>query len=254
MAVLEVCCGNLESVDAAVLGGARRIELCADLEADGLTPPTAWLQAVKTRYPALTIHVLIRSRAGDFCYAPEEVDTMVRQAEEALEAGADAIVVGCLTPQRDVDIPALERFVKTVEDWNLARELAVSDLCHAANDSHFFPGPAPRVTITFHRAFDRCRRPFEALEQLVALGCDRILTSGLGLTVVEGADMLRALRRRVGGRILILPGGGVTPANAARILAQTGCTEIHASASSVQEGKRVTDPAVVSAILRSING
>jgi len=254
MALLEVCCGNLESVDAAVLGGARRIELCADLESDGLTPPVAWLRAVKERYPALTVHVLIRSRAGDFCYAPEEVDTMVRQAEEALEAGADALVVGCLTPQRDVDIPALERFVKTVEDWNLARELAVSDLCHAANDSHFFPGPAKRVSITFHRAFDRCRRPFEALEQLVALGCDRILTSGQGPTVMEGADMLRALHRRAGGRIVILPGGGVTPRNAARLLAQTGCTEIHASASTVVNGTKVTDSDVVSAIIRSING
>ena len=252
MALLEVCCGNLESVDAAVLGGARRIELCANLELDGLTPPIDWLRAVKVRYPELTVHVLIRSRAGDFCYAPEEVDTMVRQAEEALEAGADAIVVGCLTPERDVDIPAMERFVKTVEDWNLARELAVSDLCHAANDSHFFPNPARRVSLTFHRAFDRCRRPFEALEQLVALGCDRILTSGQGPTVVEGADMLRALHRRAGGRIVILPGGGVTPANAARILAHTGCMEIHASASTVLDGKRVTSAETVATLLQSI--
>jgi copper homeostasis protein len=254
MALLEVCCGNLESVDAAVLGGARRFELCADLEADGLTPPMAWLRTVKERYPELTVHVLIRSRAGDFCYTPEEVDTMVRQAEEALEAGADAIVVGCLTPQRDIDIPAMERFVKTVDEWNLARELAVSDLCHAANDSHFFPGPAKRVSITFHRAFDRCRRPFEALEQLVALGCNRLLTSGQGPTVVEGADMLRELRRRAAGRFVILPGGGVTPRNAARLLAQTGCTEIHASASTVVNGTKVTDSDVVSAIIRSING
>ena len=252
MALLEVCCGNLESVDAAVLGGARRIELCANLELDGLTPPIDWLRAVKARYPELTVHVLIRSRAGDFCYAPEEVDTMIRQAEEALEAGADAIVVGCLTPERDVDIPAMERFVKTVDEWNLARELAVSDLCHAANDSHFFPNPARRVSLTFHRAFDRCRRPFETLEQLVALGCDRILTSGQGPTVVEGADMLRALHRRAGGRIVILPGGGVTPANAARILAHTGCTEIHASASTVLDGKRVTSAETVATLLQSI--
>ena len=254
MALLEVCCGNLESVDAAVLGGARRIELCADLEADGLTPPADWIRAVKERYPSLIVHVLVRPRAGNFCYAPEEVDAIVQQAEDALEAGADAIVAGCLTPGRDVDVPALERVIKTVEDWNLARELAFSDLCHAANDSHFFPGPAQRVSITFHRAFDRCRRPFEALEQLIALGCDRLLTSGQGPTVTEGADMLRELRRRAAGRIVILPGGGVTPANAARLLAQTGCTEIHASASTVIDGKKVTDAGVVSAIIRSING
>jgi copper homeostasis protein len=212
-----------------------------------------WLRAVKERYPALTVHVLIRSRAGDFCYAPEEIDTMASQAEEALEAGADAIVVGCLTSGRDVDIPAMERFVKTVEDWNFARELAVSDLCHAANDNHFFSGPAKRVTITFHRAFDHCRRPFEALEQIIGLGCDRILTSGQGRTVVEGADMLRELQKRAAGRIGILPGGGVTPQNAARILAQTGCTEIHASASEIIDGRRITSPETVSAILQAIS-
>lgn len=253
MALLEVCCGNLESVDAAVLGGARRIELCADLPLDGLTPPMDWLRTVKTRYPALTVHVLIRPRAGDFCYAPKEVDTMVSQVEEALEAGADGIVAGCLTPERDVDIPAMERIIRLVEDWNLARELADSDLCHAANDSHFFPGPPRRVSITFHRAFDRCRRPFDALEQLNGLRCDRILTSGQALTVVEGADLLRELHRRARGRIGILPGGGVTPENAARILALTGCTEIHASASRDMDNKRITSAKMVEAILQAIN-
>ena len=252
MALLEVCCGNLESVDAAVAGGARRIELCADLALDGLTPPLAWLRAVKERYPDLTVHVLIRSRAGDFCYAPEEIDTMVRQAEAALEAGADAIVVGCLTPKGDIDLLALERFVRTVETWNLAHELSASDLCHAANDSHFFPGPARRVSITFHRAFDRCRHPFAALEQLIGLGCDRVLTSGQAPTAEAGADRLRRLNRRARGRIVILPGGGVTPSNAARILALTGCTEIHASASITLNGNKVTSPEIVSAILHSL--
>ena len=253
MALLEVCCGNLESVDAAVLGGARRIELCADLPLDGLTPPMDWLRAVKTRYPELTVHVLIRPRAGDFCYTPEEVETMISRVEDALEAGADAIVVGCLTPERDVDISAMERIVRVVDDGNLARELADSDLCHAANDSHFFPGPARRVSITFHRAFDRCRRPFDALEQLIGLRCDRILTSGQALTVVEGADLLRELHRRARGRIGILPGGGVTPENAARILALTGCTEIHASASRDMDNKRITSAKMVEAILQAIN-
>lgn len=253
MALLEVCCGNPESVDAAVLGGARRVELCADLPLDGLTPPQAWIRAAKTRYPELTVHVLIRPRAGDFCYTPKEIETMVSQVEGALEAGADGIVAGCLTPQRDVDIPAMERIVRVVDDWNLARELADSDLCHAANDSHFFPGPARRVSITFHRAFDRCRRPFDALEQLIGLRCDRILTSGQAPTAEEGADLLGELHRRARGRIGILPGGGVTPLNAARILAQTGGTEIHASASRETDGKRITSAETVEAILQAIN-
>jgi copper homeostasis protein len=252
MALLEVCCGNLESVDAAVAGGARRIELCSALEMDGLTPPVEWIREVRKRYPSLIIHVLVRSRAGDFVYTGEEVETMAAQVEEALEAGADGIVIGCLTAGGDVDIPAMERLVRTVESYNLAAELMRSDLCHAANDSHFFPGPSKRVSITFHRAFDVCKRPFDALEQIIALGCDRILTSGQGATVVEGSDMLRELRKRAAGRIIILPGGGVTPRNAGRILAMTGCTEIHASASETLDGKKVTSAAKVAAILNSI--
>ena len=252
MALLEVCCGNLESVDAAVAGGARRIELCSALDVDGLTPPAEWIREVRKRYPSLTVHVLVRSRAGDFVYAPEEVETMAAQVEEALEAGADGIVIGCLTAGGDVDIPAMERLVRTIESYNLAADLLRSDLCHAANDSHFFPGPARRVSITFHRAFDASKRPFDALEHIIALGCDRILTSGQGPTVVEGSDMLRELRKRADGRIIILPGGGVTPRNAGRILAMTGCTEIHASASETIDGKKVTSAAQVAAILNSI--
>ncbi len=252
MALLEVCCGNLESVDAAVAGGARRIELCSALDVDGLTPSAEWIREVRKRYPSLTVHVLVRSRAGDFVYAPEEVETMAAQVEEALEAGADGIVIGCLTAGGDVDIPAMERLVRTVESYNLAAELLRSDLCHAANDSHFFQGPSKRVSITFHRAFDVCKRPFDALEQIITLGYDRILTSGQGPTVVEGSDMLRELRKRAAGRIIILPGGGVTPQNAGRILAMTGCTEIHASASETIDGKKVTSAAQVAAILNSI--
>lgn len=252
MALLEVCCGNPESVDAAVAGGARRIELCADLEADGLTPPVSWVREVKARYPSLTVHVLIRPRAGDFVYTPEEASLMAQQVEEALEAGADGIVMGGLDSSGNVDLPLMEQLVAIVDSFNLAAELMQSDLCHAANDSHFFPAPARHVSLTFHRAFDRCRRPFDALEQLIGLGFDRILTSGQAPTVTEGADMLRELRKHAAGRILILPGGGVTPRNAAGLLAATGCTEIHASASEIVDGKRTTSAEKVAGILQVI--
>ena len=252
MALLEVCCGNLESVVAAVAGDARRIELCADLERDGLTPPMAWLRTVKEQYPDLTVHVLIRPRDGDFVYSPEEADLMALQVESALEFGADGIVVGCLTAEGEVDVPLMEQIVSLIDSFNLASELDRSDLCHAANDNHFFPGPAHRVSITFHRAFDRCRQPFEALEQIIGLGCDRILTSGQAPTVEEGAALLRELHHRARGRIIILPGGGVTPENAANILALTGCTEIHASASETIDGKKKTSTARVEAILQAL--
>ena len=227
MALLEVCCGSPESVAAAVAGGARRIELCADLELDGLTPPPEWIRETKVRYPGLTVHVLIRPRAGDFVYTSEEADKMASQIRDALEAGADGIVIGALTPDGDVDTALMERLVSEI--------------------------PAGRASVTFHRAFDVCRRPFDALEQIIGLRCDRILTSGQGPTVVEGSDMLRELRRRAAGRILILPGGGVTPDNAARILARTGCTEIHASASETRNGRKTTSAARVAAIRQAIS-
>jgi copper homeostasis protein len=227
MALLEVCCGSPESVAAAVAGGARRIELCAHLELDGLTPPMEWVRDAKTRYPGLLVHVLIRPRAGDFVYAAEETDTMVLQIREALEAGADGIVIGALTPAGDVDLALLKRLISVI--------------------------PAGRASVTFHRAFDVCRKPFDALEQIIGLGCDRILTSGQQPTVVEGTDMLRALRQHARGRILILPGGGVTPENAARVLAGTGCVEIHASASETIDGKKITTAAKVAAILQAIS-
>ena len=213
MALLEVCCGNPGSVDAAVAGGARRIELCASLELDGLTPPVSWLREAKAKYPALRIHILIRSRAGDFVYTPEEVDTMVLQTEEAQKAGADGIVIGALTPAGDIDLPAMERLVSA----------------------------AGNASITFHRAFDVCRAPFEALEQIIGLGCDRM------------ANLLRELRKRADGRIGILAGGGVTPENAAQIIAGTGCTEIHASASEIIDGEKKTSTAKVEAILKAIS-
>ena len=253
MALLEVCCGNLASVDAAVAGGAKRIELCKDLEVDGLTPPVDWIRAVRAHHPSLILHVLIRPRAGDFVHTPEEADILVQQIEEALEAGADGIVVGGLTPSGDVDVPLMERLVATVESFRLATELLLSDLCHAANDDHFFPVPPRRIGLTFHRAFDRCRRPFEALEQIIGLGFDRILTSGQEATAEEGMKTLLALRQRARGRILILPGGGVTPTNAAHILAETGCTEIHASASESVDGVKTTSAAKVAAILAAIS-
>ena len=226
MALLEVCCGNLESVDAAVAGGARRIELCADLELDGLTPPMAWLRTVKERYPDLIVHVLIRPRDGDFVYSPEEAELMALQIEAALTFGADGIVIGCLTPDGDIDLPLMEALIAVV--------------------SH-------RASISFHRAFDRGRHPFKALEQIIGLGCDRILTSGQEATAEEGVDRLRRLNRRARGRIIILPGGGVTPENAPRILALTGCTEIHASASEIINGKKATSSKIVSTLISAIN-
>ena len=251
--ILEVCCGSLESVHAAVRGGAERIELCSALEQDGLTPPVEWLRTVKEQYPALRVHVLIRPRPGDFHYDKAEIKTMAGQVEEALEAGADGIVIGCLDENGDPAVKDLLELVSCVDDWNLALELNDSDLCHASNDSHFFPEtPQKAVSLTFHRAFDVCRDPFFALATIASLGFDRILTSGQALTAEEGIPVLKRLVEAAGGRITSLPGCGVTPENAARILSETGAAEIHASASVTQDGRKVTSSETVEAILKAL--
>ena len=222
--ILEVCCGNPESVYAAVEGGASRVELCSRLDLDGLTPSWEDLSALRRAFPALRIHVLIRCRAGDFHYSVPEVDVMAADAARARELGADGLVLGALTAGGGVDLPAMER------------------LMAAAGD----------LPVTFHRAFDRVKEPFRALEEIIGLGCRRILTSGQAPSAREGTDMLCLLRERAGGRIIILPGGGITPENAAWVASATGCTELHASASVEINGIRTTSPGKVARIISAL--
>ena len=218
---LEVCCGNLESVHAAVKGGASRIELCSRLEIDGLTPLWEELRKARALYPALKIHVLIRPREGDFCYCPEELEQMADEMVTAQKLGADGLVIGALTEKGDVDWEALQALLRVVK---------------------------PGIALTFHRAFDVCRRPFDALEIIEELGFHRILTSGQAASAIEGTDLLRELQKRA--KLTILPGGGVNAANARRILELSGCRELHASASTLlPDGRKVSDAKKVAAIL-----
>ena len=197
---LEVCCGSLTSVDAAVKGGAERIELCSALSLDGLTPSMGTIRLVRQRYPQLRVHVLIRPREGDFVYTRGELQTMLLDIREALP-WVDGIVSGALTPQGDIDMAATQLLIE------------------AAADRPF----------TFHRAFDVCRHPIQALEQLISLGCKRILTSGQEPSAEQGIELLRRLNDLADGRIIIMPGGGVNIRNVRLILDQTGCTEVHGS-------------------------
>lgn len=219
--LLEVCCGSLASVEAAVEGGAERIELCSALPLDGLTPSMGLLRHVRQRYPQLRIHVLIRPREGNFVYTASELRTMLLDMESALP-WADGFVSGALTAAGDIDIPSTELLV------------------HAAQGRPF----------TFHRAFDRCRHPLEALEQLVALGCSRLLTSGQAPDARQGIPLLRRLCDLSAGRLIVMPGGGVNEGNMAEILQQTGAQEIHGSASS---GTSTTQAPVVKRLLSIIS-
>ena len=224
MPILEVCTGSLQSVINAVKGGAQRIELCSALSLDGLTPSLGLIKTVRTLFPELTIHVLIRVREGDFCYTEEEVKAMETDIKAVLPY-ADAIVCGALTTDGDIDIATTHRLI---------------DACEGK-------------PFTFHRAFDVCRNPLKALDELAALHCTRVLTSGQAPTAEAGIPALKEYVKHTEGRMTILPGGGVTPLNAKKILAETGATEIHGSASGIAErGRKETLTKVVAQILQEI--
>ena len=172
---------------------------------------------------------------------------MEADIETAMDLGADGLVLGALNEKGDVDKEVMQELLSVVHNGTLAQALA-GDLCHSAGDGHFFGRPADGPALTFHRAFDVCRWPFDALETIEQLGFHRILTSGQAPSAQEGTDMLRELQSRA--HLIILPGGGINASNARRILELTGCTELHASASTLQpDGRKVTDAKKVAAIL-----
>ena len=224
MPILEVCTGSLQSVINAVKGGAQRIELCSALSLFLMIRRPPRSTQVRTLFPELTIHALVRVREGDFCYTEEEVKAMETDIKAVLPY-ADAIVCGALTTDGDIDIATTRRLI---------------DACEGK-------------PFTFHRAFDVCRNPLKALDELAALNCTRVLTSGQATTAEAGIPALKEYVKHTEGRMTILPGGGVTPLNAKKILAETGATEIHGSASGIAEnGRKETLTEVVAQILQEI--
>lgn len=198
---LEVCAGCIESVKAAAVGGAYRVELCSGLSEGGLTPSLGYLLEAQ-QVEGLKKNVLIRPRGGDFLYSEAELRVILRDIEAVREAGFDGIVVGMLTADGYVDRLAMRE-------------------CMAA---------AGEMEVTFHRAFDLCCDQSHALETIIELGCHRILTSGGAATAADGIAALRALVKQSAGRILIMPGCGINADNVAAIVRGTGVTEVHASA------------------------
>ena len=196
---LEVCCGDLQSVRAAKEGGAHRIELCRALDVDGLTPSEEMMEAAIGM--GIPIQVLIRPREGDFIYNEEEVESMLGDIRLAKKLGTNGVVIGALRPDGSIDEATIRRLVDEAEG----------------------------LSITFHRAFDVCSQPLEALEQIISLGCHRLLTSGQAPTAEQGIPLIKKLVEQSAGRIIIMPGAGVNVNNAHKILSETGANEIHGS-------------------------
>lgn len=198
---LEICSNSSYSALQAQLGGATRVEFCQNLENGGITP--SYGQIKRTRQLLnIGMHVLIRPRSGDFVYTDDEFEEMKMDIALCKKLGCDGVVIGVLLPDGRVD---------------RKRNTILVEL-------------AKPMTVVFHRAFDRTSDPKQALEDVIALGFDRILTSGLRNTAAEGQELLKELILQAAGRIEIMPGAGVNAGNILEIIEHTKAVSIHSSA------------------------
>ena len=203
---IEIASSDYSTTRAAVAGGASRIELCANLAEGGTTPGYGHIRRCREEFQ-VPICPIIRPRGGDFLYDDAEFDIMQRDVVLCRDLACDGVVLGLLCSDGTVDADRVARLVEAA-----------------------YPLP-----VVFHRAFDRCRDPFEALERLIELGVERILTSGQMPTAPEGVELIRRLQVAAAGRITILPGSGITPDNVRWLAEETGCTEFHASLRAKQK-------------------
>ena len=203
--ILERCCINALQVIEAVEGGAARVELCKNLSVGGVTPDeTEIVDAVATGLP---VNVLIRPRGGDFVYSESEILEMEKSIIFCTEAGVSGVVIGALDISGNVDMDAMR----------------------------FLMSASGGMSVTFHRAFDECRDPFRSLEDIISLKCDRILTSGQSATAFEGASLIAELIRKAKGRIIIMPGAGISPENVDFLAHKTGAVEFHGTRLGVKQ-------------------
>lgn len=205
---VEVCVDSIASAITAQLCGAWRVEFCDNMSEGGTTPSIGQIAELRNALN-IKLNVIIRPRGGDFVYSKEEFSAMCKDIKMCGENKCDGVVIGMLTPDGSVDMVRC----------NVLAEIARTY----------------KMSVTFHRAFDVCNNQEEALEDIITLGCDRLLTSGGEATAEEGVETLKKLIEQAAGRIIIMPGSGVTPGNAANIIIRTGCKEIHGTFRSKYE-------------------
>lgn len=206
--LVEACVDAIDAAIAAERGGAGRIELCGELLQGGVTPSAGLIGAVWERVQ-VPVFVLIRPRAGDFLYTDDERDVMLRDIALARSLDVDGVVIGALTRDGEIDVHTTQTLVDAA-------------------------GP---MEVTFHRAFDFARDHFLALETLIELGVDRVLTSGGAANALEGAPSLARLVELAGERIQILAGGSISAANVAQVVRLTHVREVHVRAASRVESE-----------------
>ncbi len=204
--LLEIATTDFETTQTAVAGGADRIELCAGLSEGGITASKGLLKLCRQKFD-IPIYPIIRPRSGDFLYSNEEFEIMKQDVLLSKELGFEGVVLGLLNVDGTVDLSRM------------------SELIDAA-----YP-----LEVTFHRAFDRCLDPAAALEQLVGLGCERILTSGQQPTAPEGIQLIASLQAQAANRIIVMPGSGVRADSIIELATVTHCIEFHTSLRSLKK-------------------
>ena len=195
---MEVCVDSLESAINAVEGGAHRLELCSSLAVGGLTPSLGLLTCVRRKLPNIVTHVLIRCRDGDFLYTEDEIEVMCEDVKSLVEAGAGGIVIGCLNEHGNVDVEQCCKLIETANSCSKGRT----------------------INITFHRAFDMTPPDSisKTMNDIISIGCSRILTSGQQKTSLEGRCLIKDLIDQYGDQIIIMAGGGINENNLERLL------------------------------------
>lgn len=205
--IIEIATTDYTTTKAAVIGGADRIELCTALSEGGITPSFGLVQQCCYDFD-VPIFPILRPRAGDFLYTEVEFEIIRKDALRYKQLGCDGVVIGFLNKDGSI---------------NKDRTTEIAELVYP-------------LEVTFHRAFDRCRDPFEALEIIIKSGCQRILTSGQQPTATEGIDLIKQLVMAADGRIMIMPGSGVRAENI-KALAATGAVEFHSSLKGKTESR-----------------
>lgn len=205
--MLEICSFSLESCLTAQKAGAGRIELCGGMLEGGTTPSVGLIRLAR-QHLSIQLYVMIRPRGGDFCYSATEFEVMKADILTVKSLNVDGVVFGILNPNGSVDK------IRTTELANLAAPLKV----------------------TFHRAFDVTENPFQALEDIITCGCERILTSGQKNTAIKGLDLLEILVQKSNNRIEIMAGSGITTQNAQQFLS-IGIHALHMTGKGIQESK-----------------
>lgn len=199
---LECCCTTLREIEEANEGGASRVELCAHLEIGGVTPDIALIEAALKEVPDMKLNVLIRPRGGNFVYDDAEIERMRESIRACKKLGVNGVVTGVLKRDGSVDVETMRVLI----------------------------GEARPMEVTFHRAFDVCADPLKAFEDIMVMGCDRLLTSGHNENALNGSPMIAKLVEMAQGRITVMPGCGVRTSNIAEIEKVTNAPEYHSSA------------------------